>query len=270
MLGTDLVKILEEKHRVSGADLNEVDIRNGDSVRHCVEKFKPDAVINAAGYTDVDGSEKDRENAFAVNALGARNVASAAKGIGARSVYFSTDYVFDGLKREPYKEDDTTGPQGIYARSKLEGEIGVREADPESLIIRTAWLFGKNGRNFVDTIIRVAGQKDRLDVVDDQRGSPTWTRHLSIAVEKLIMVQAKGVFHVTNSGEVTWCEFAKKILEKVGKNIPVTPITTAMLNRPAPRPAYSVLDNSKYRRMTGHEMPHWEKGLDGYLKERVI
>ncbi len=270
MLGTDLMRILGGKHHVVGADLDEVDIRDADSVRRCLNESKPEMVVNAAGYTDVDGAEKNQEMAFAVNTLGAKNVALAAKESGAGSIYFSTDYVFGGLKREPYKEDDKTSPQGIYARSKLEGEIGVREADPESLIIRTAWLFGKNGRNFVDTIIRLADQKDRLEVVDDQRGSPTWTVHLSIAVEELIGVQASGVVHVTNSGEVTWCEFAKKILEKVGKNIPVAPITTAKLNRPAPRPAYSVLDTSRYRRLTGHEMPHWEKGLDGYLKERVI
>jgi len=264
MLGTDLMEIFGKKCVLSCADIAEVDIRDISSVRRCIEGNRPEIVINAAAYTDVDGAENNRERAFAVNGLGAKNVALVAREIGAASIYFSTDYVFDGTKREPYVEDDL----GIYAQSKLAGETGVREADPDALIVRTAWLFGKNGRNFVDTIIRMAGTRDRLDVVDDQRGAPTWTKHLSVAVENLIEVKAKGTVHVTSSGEVTWYEFAKRILQKVGENIPVEPITTSKLNRPAPRPSYSVLSNSRYEKLTGQKMPSWEEALDGYLKER--
>ena len=267
MLGTDLVEVLGKKCVVSCADIEEVDIRDIAGVRRCIEGNRPEIVINAAAYTDVDGAENDREKVFAVNGLGAKNVALVARKIGAASIYFSTDYVFDGTKREPYVEDDPPNPQGIYARSKLEGEVGVREADPDALIIRTAWLFGRNGRNFVDTIIRMANKKDSLEVVDDQRGAPTWTKHLSMAVENLIEVKAKGIVHVTSSGEVTWYEFAKRILQKVGRNIPVEPITTSKLNRPAPRPAYSVLSNSRYEALTGQKMPSWEEALDGYLVE---
>ena len=268
MLGTDLMEIFGKKCVLSCADIAEVDIRDISSVRRCIEGNRPEIVINAAAYTDVDGAENNRERAFAVNGLGAKNVALVAREIGAASIYFSTDYVFDGTKREPYVEDDPPNPLGIYAQSKLAGETGVREADPDALIVRTAWLFGKNGRNFVDTIIRMAGTRDRLDVVDDQRGAPTWTKHLSVAVENLIEVKAKGTVHVTSSGEVTWYEFAKRILQKVGENIPVEPITTSKLNRPAPRPSYSVLSNSRYEKLTGQKMPSWEEALDGYLKER--
>jgi len=267
MLGRDLMKVLAEKFDVNGVDIDEVDIRNADSVRNCLREHEPEVVINSAAYTDVDGAESDPEAAFETNVGGAKNVAIAAKEIQAKSVYFSTDYIFDGSKGKPYVEDDEPNPRGVYARSKYEGETAVIGVDPAALVIRTAWLYGAGGKNFVDTIIGLAGKSDELRVVDDQRGSPTWSRHLAEATSKLTEAGAEGIVHVTNSGDTTWRGFAKEIFRKLNRSIKMTPITTDQLGRPAPRPAYSVLDTSKYKRITGQAMPHWKDALDGYLKK---
>ncbi len=280
-LKDDLIKAIKESIpqndvplldscKKSGVDVEDVDIRDIDSVRSCIKNYSPDIVINAAAYTNVDGAEEDTETAFAVNAQGAKNVALIAMESGAKSVYFSTDFVFEGNKETPYVEDDEPNPKGVYAKSKLEGERAVLETDPKALVIRTAWLYGLNGPNFVETMLKLADQKDELGIVDDQRGSPTWTWNLAQAALKLVLLfDAEGIVHATNSGDVTWCGFAKKIFEMSGKSVKVNPISTEELGRPAPRPAYSVLDNSKYERITGEKMPSWETALEGYLKARM-
>ena len=268
MLGCAFLN-LSSNISIYGIDKDTVDIRNIGAVRNCIEQYDPDIVINAAGYTDVDGAEINPITAFTINADGAANVAKAAKEGQAVSVYFSTDYVFDGTKGKPYVEEDEPNPVGVYARSKRMGEIAVLEADPSALVIRTAWLYGANGRNFVGTMLKLADQ-DEIRVVADQRGSPTWTHDLVLATLKLVLCGASGIVHVTNSGNTTWYEFAHKIFEIMGKEINVVPITTEELNRPARRPAYSVLDNSAYTQITGDTMPAWEDGLRRFMGEFVL
>lgn len=270
MLGTDLMKLIEGAHEVVGLDIDEVDIRDIEAIRSRLKKSRPELLINAAAYTNVDGAEKDAEVVFAVNRDAARNVAAAAREIGARSIYYSSDYVFDGAKTSPYLEDDPRNPQGVYAKSKAEGEAAALDADPDSLVIRSAWLFGAHGRNFVDTMLKLAEKNDEVRVVEDQRGSPTWSWHLAQATMKLVSHKASGIFHVTGSGDVTWMRFAEKIFELAGKTTKVIPITTQELGRPAPRPAYSVLSNSKYERTTGEKMPHWLEALEGYFKKAGV
>jgi len=269
MLGQDLMRILEGRHVLSGADCDELDIREIESVRACLKTHAPEAVINAAAYTNVDGAESEESLAHDVNAKGAGNVAMAARELGARTVHLSTDYVFDGKKAAPYLEGDPTGPINAYGRSKLAGELAVLEADPDALIVRTEWLYGKGGKNFVETIIRLAGERDRLTVVDDQRGSPTWTVHLAKGIERLMSAGATGIVHATNSGVTTWHKFAVRIIELAGiKGVRVDPITSDQLDRPAKRPRNSVLDGSKFARITGAPMPAWEEALKHYMAER--
>lgn len=268
MLGTDLMTVLGNMHEVDGVDIEDVDITDYSCVEKCIAKHRPDIVINAAAYTNVDGAETDPDAAFAVNAVGAGNVARASKKSGAYSIYYSTDYVFDGTKGDIYTEADEPNPRGIYAKSKRDGEIAALEADPASMVARTAWLYGLAGKNFVETMLKLADEKDELGVVDDQRGSPTWSMHLAEATSKLLVSKPAGIVHVTNSGDATWCGFANKIFECAGKSVKVVPITTEELGRPAPRPKVAVLDGSKYRRITNDKMPTWEEALAGYLLAR--
>ena len=209
----------------------------------------PDVVLHAAAWTDVDGAEADPEGAAAVNVAGTRNVV----GLGAPVLYFSSDYVFDGSKREPYVESDETGPRSAYGRSKLLGEQEVREG----WIVRSSWLFGWTGHNFVRTMLRLGSERDEVSVVADQRGSPTYVGHLAGATREVIGLPG-GVWHVAADGEATWAEFAEAIFEEAGIDCRVVPITTEELGRPAPRPAYSVL---RSERKGAPRLPHWREGL---------
>lgn len=271
MLGRDLMRVLEGHHVLSGADCDELDIREIESVRACIGKRNPEVVINAAAYTNVDGAESNEGLAHDVNAKGAGNVAKVAREMGSRTAHLSTDYVFDGKKAGPYLDSDPTGPINAYGRSKLAGEIAVLDADPDALVVRTAWLYGRSGKNFVETIIKLAGERDRLTVVDDQRGSPTWTVHLAQGIAKLVDAGAKGIVQATNSGATTWYKFACKIVELAGiKGVRVDPITSDQLDRPAKRPMNSVLDVSKFALLTGAPMPPWEEALKQYMVERKV
>ena len=217
----------------------------------------------------MDGSESHSELAFAVNAEGVRNLALAARSVRARLVHLSTDYVFDGALRRPYLESDPPRPLNVYGRSKLEGEILLRESGADYLIIRTAWLYGPRGKNFVEAILQQAEAGRELRVVDDQRGSPTFTRDLSLAIRDLLPGQETGIFHVSNSGSCTWYEFAKEILAQKGiHSIKVHPISTDDLRRPAKRPAFSILDTSRYEQVTGKKMRPWKEGLRDYFQFR--
>jgi len=269
MLGSDLLKVLGEKYEMRGAGSRDVDIRDIESVRRFIGKFSPRTVINAAAYTDVDGAERNPEKAYAVNARGAANVARAAVEHGSKVIHYSSDYVFDGKAEKPYTEEDEPNPLGTYARSKKEGEEEVINRAPSALVIRTAWLYGTNGKNFVETVINVSRKEKELAVVNDQEGSPTWTVHLARATGKLMEAGAEGIVHVTNSGRVTWFGFAKRILERIGSAAEVKPIASDALGRPARRPAWSVLDNSRYEKLTGDRLPHWEEALKDYLEERA-
>lgn len=269
MLGRALIKELSGLFQVSVCE--EADITKLDSVRSCIKRIRPDIVINSAAYTDVDGAESNAAKAFAVNADGAANVASAAREAGVEAlVHLSTDYVFDGAKSAPYTEDDVPNPINVYGKSKLEGEKAAATNHPAALIIRTAWLYGAGGKNFVDTILKLARERDILTVVNDQRGSPTWTVHLAKGIGGLLNKGARGIVHLTNSGSTTWFGFAEKIIERAGiKNVKVEPISTAQLGRPARRPANSVLDCSRYETITGGKMPAWETALEEYLETRL-
>ncbi len=260
MLGTDLVAcLLDCGKRAVGLDVEEIDIRRRDSVRDAVARYAPGTIINTAAVTDVDGCETRQEEAFSVNAQGPENLAEVVSELGGGLLHMSTDYVFDGCKETPYIETDGISPIGVYGKSKARGEMRVREILPDRhCIVRTQWLYGRHGKNFVEAILDAANQRDVLRVVGDQRGSPTYAQDLAKALVDLCDKGVTGTVHVTNSGEATWHEFAATIIELAGiTNVSVVPITTEELGRPAPRPAYSVLDNSKFDRLVGTPLRHW-------------
>ena len=209
----------------------------------------PDVVLHAAAWTNVDGAEADPQGAAAVNVGGTANVAA----LGAPLVYYSTDYVFDGRKREPYVESDGPNPQSAYGRTKLHGEAAAGE---RAWIVRSSWLFGPTGNNFVRTMLRLGEERDEVAVVDDQRGSPTYVGHLAAATRQILLLP-HGVYHVAADGDATWADFAEAIFEEAGLDTRVRRITTAELGRPAPRPAYSVLRSEK----GAPTLPHWREGL---------
>jgi dTDP-4-dehydrorhamnose reductase len=245
-----------------------VDIREAAQVRQMVEKESPEWIVLAAAYTDVDGCESDPRRAFEVNRDGAANVAEAAKTFGAKLLFLSSDYVFDGKKASPYETGDPRNPQGVYGRSKAEAEVRLLEVLPEVCIARTSWLFGTGGKSFPDTILKLAATRPVLDVVNDQRGCPTYTVDLARGIIGLCRKDATGIVHVTNSGDCTWFEFACEIIKSLGLETEVRPVSSQQMARPAPRPAYSVLAATSLRRY-GIEMPSWKDGLRRYLEERT-
>jgi dTDP-4-dehydrorhamnose reductase len=251
MLGQDVL-------RVSGGlglSRAELDVTDAGAVREAVGGAE--LVITCAAYTDVDGAESDPEAAFRVNRDGARNVADAAK----RVLYVSTDYVFDGSKREPYVESDPTGPLSTYGRSKLQGERATAAANPRHFIVRSSWLFGPGGSNFVETILSLGPE---VRAVEDQVGCPTFTGHLAEALVRLGVGEDYGLHHMAASGACSRFEFAREIVARAGVDARVEPCATADFPRPAPRPAYSVLGSER-----GHRLPDWQEGLDAYLGVRV-
>ena len=243
------------------------DIRDSAKVREIVESAHPDWIVLAAAYTDVDGCESHRELAFSVNRDGAVSVAEAARQTGARLILLSSDYVFDGKKTSPYEVDDKRNSQSVYGHSKAEAEIKLLEILPRCCIARTSWVFGVGGRCFPDTILRLAASRPALDVVNDQRGCPTYTIDLARAIIQLCRKDASGIVHVTNAGDCTWFEFAQEIVNGAGLATQVRPVSSQQMARPAPRPAYSVLSATSLRRY-GIEMPKWKNALDRYLQER--
>jgi dTDP-4-dehydrorhamnose reductase len=245
----------------------DLDIRDSAKVSDVVGKFRPDWIVLAAAYTDVDGCESHSELAFSVNRDGAVNVADAAREAGAKIVFLSSDYVFDGKKTAPYEVDDKRNPQSVYGHSKAEAEIRLLEILPNCCIARTSWVFGIGGRCFPDTILRLATNRPALDVVNDQRGCPTFTVDLSRAIIQLCRKNASGIVHVTNAGDCSWFEFAQEIITGSGLATEVRPVSSQQMSRPAPRPAYSVLSATSLRRY-GIEMPGWKDALSRYLEER--
>src|SRR5581483_2278465 len=245
-LGHDLIDAFQD-HEVIGLARDQLDVSSRDAVLQAITTIQPDAVIHAGAWTAVDACEGDPDRAFAVNALGTRHVAEAARLVGARVCYVSTDYVFDGTSPDPYREWDATNPLSVYGQSKLGGE---RELDPGSTIVRTSWVCGLHGANMVKTVLRLAGEHESLSFVDDQHGCPTFTADLAVAIRTLVVGRLPGTFHVTNQGATTWFQFARDILALSGADPDrVRPIATSELvpARPAPRPANSVLDNAALR-----------------------
>jgi len=271
MLGTDLMKVLERAGiDAVGLDNEDVDIVQQDSVERALAMYEPRLIINVAAFTDVDGCESRTELAFAVNAIGPENLARAAGRVGALLLHISSDYVFDGKKTCPYVEDDPMSPVGVYARSKAEGEIRIRRLLPGNhCIVRTQWLFGMNGRNFVEAILAAAQTRGMLSVVNDQHGSPTYTRDLAEALMGLCRIGYRGTINVTNSGHTTWYDFAVRIVRSLNlSSVRVEPMRSSDLGRPAPRPLYSVLDTSRYVAVAGAPLRMWEEALDEYLELR--
>jgi dTDP-4-dehydrorhamnose reductase len=244
----------------------DVDIRDSAKVREIVGKARPDWIVLAAAYTDVDGCESHRELAFSVNRDGAVHVAQAVRQVGGKLIFLSSDYVFDGKKTSPYEVDDQRNPQSVYGRSKAEAEIDLLEILPNCCIARTSWVFGVGGRCFPDTILRLAANRPSLDVVNDQRGCPTYTVDLARGIIQLCKKNASGIVHAPNAGECSWFEFAQEIVARAGLATEVRPVSSQQMPRPAPRPAYSVLSTTSLHRY-GIEMPEWKDALDRYLVE---
>lgn len=269
MLGRDLTKELQlsfPDDEVLGWDIDEIDIRREQETVTKIEGVRPAIAINLAGYTDVDGCESNEQEAFAVNADGMRHIAMGLRRCGARGVYLSTDYVFDGKNGEPYREDDPPHPLSAYGRSKWKGEHYTLELAGDGLIIRTQWLYGQFGRNFVTAILRQAKEKKILSIVNDQIGSPTYTVDLSRAITLLIRKKASGIFHVTNSDFCSWYDFGQAILRLSGmEEVKVLPISSGELNRKAARPSYSVLSMEKFKQEIGMELRPWSEALKDFL-----
>ena len=265
MLGSDLTRILGKAAR--GVDADDIDITSPDATERLVISLRPSVVVNCAAYTDVDACESNRDLAMRVNGEAPGSLAYVTRRIGAKLVQISTDYVFDGAKGAPYLEEDQPGPLSVYGKSKLLGEKNAA-INPDHLIVRTQWLYGLRGKNFVKTIIRLASERNSLDVVDDQIGSPTWTMDLSRSIVALLDADCRGVFHATNSGSCSWNEFACAIFEELGMNITVNAVTTAQFNRPASRPLFSTLNCDKMEQEIGFKLRPWREALKSYLAQR--
>jgi dTDP-4-dehydrorhamnose reductase len=261
MLGRDVVAAAQEAgHDVAALARAELDITDAAAVRDAIAAARPDAVINCAAWTDVDGAEAHEAEATAVNGAGAGNVAAAAG--DALVVHVSSDYVFDGTASEPYTEDAATGPRSAYGRSKLAGERAVSEAGGRAAIVRASWLFGPHGRNFVDTMRRLGAERDELAVVDDQVGCPTYTGHLAAALVEIAERGVTGVMHVAGGGRCSWFDLAEATFEETGVTVRVRPQSTADTGRPAPRPAFSALAST---RGDAPVLPPWREGLRAHL-----
>jgi dTDP-4-dehydrorhamnose reductase len=266
MLGHEVVAAAERLgHEVHAWDLPECDLTDGDATLAALRRLEPRAVVNCAAYTNVDGAEADEAAAMRVNGDAAGNLAQACAAVGARLVHVSTDYVFDGSKREPWIESDATSPLGAYGRTKLHGEDLVRAGLPDHAIVRTAWLFGPHGKNFVDTMMRLGAELDELTVIDDQIGSPTYTGHLAQALVTIAETRPNGVLHVAGGGRCSWYELARETFARAGMSVNVRPCTTAEYPLPAPRPAFSVLGSSRHDHPT---LPPWQEGLAAHLAIR--
>ena len=279
-LGTELQKLLRRVSSTLGSlpacldnaevvaiDVNDLDITDAEATTGCIKSIKPDAVINCAAYTNVDACETDRDTAFRVNALGVRNLASASEKIGAKILHVSTDYVFSGNADKPYCEYDMPSPMSVYGATKLMGETYLRSFSTRWYIVRTAWLYGERGKNFVKTIIKAAKERPSLKVVDDQRGNPTNAEDLAWHILNIITTEEYGIYHCTGQGECTWYEFAKEIVRLAGINTTVNPCTSDEYPSPTKRPTYSSLEHLMLRTTIGDSMRHWQSALEDYISK---
>ena len=266
LLAHALLPALERAgHTAIALARRDADVTRFESLRLALEGARPDWVIHLAAFTRVDECERRPEHAFLVNALGARNAALASLACGAGLLAISSDYVFDGRASAPYREYDAPGPCSVYGASKWAGEQAVREIQPRHLIVRSAWLYGPGGSNFVDTILTRARAGDPLRVVDDQRGSPTFTYDLAAGLVRLLASGQLGTFHCTNAGACTWYDLAEHAVRRAGLKIAIERTDTASFPRPARRPPYSVLDNQWFEWTTGAPLPPWQDALERYL-----
>ncbi|MCU4895136.1 dTDP-4-dehydrorhamnose reductase [Bacillus thuringiensis] len=267
-LGQDVVKLLEgQTCEVFGFGREELNITDEKQVNEKVLSIQPDVIIHTAAYTQVDQAESDEEAAFKVNAEGTKYLAQAAEAVGAKFCYISTDYVFDGTKDTPYKADDQTNPQTVYGKSKLVGEQYTQEYCSKSYIVRTSWVFGLYGNNFVKTMLRLAEENKELGIVHDQVGSPTYTTDLARFIISLVQTDKYGVYHGSNSGVCSWYEFAKEIFKQSNIEIVVNPLKTEDFPRPAARPKYSVLDKGMIEENGFESFQNWKEALKDFLKK---
>ncbi len=268
LLGTELVRFLRScGEEVIEWDLPENDITNVEKSINGIHQVRPDLIFHLAAWTDVDGCETNPAKATEVNFQGTWAIALGAAEVGCRLVYISTDYVFDGKAERAYREKDTPNPLSVYGRTKFMGEQAVIRSCRNSFIVRTSWLFGKGGRNFVDTIRAKALKEPVLKVVNDQVGSPTYARDLCAPLWEIARSRHFGLYHLTNSGECSWFELAKEIVRLTNTPCEVVPITTEECARPAPRPRFSVLENYNFRRRFGKVLRPWQEALRSYLEE---
>lgn len=248
-------------------DRDDFDLTNRESTVDFVQAFKPDTVIHCAAYTAVDKAEEDIENCHMINVYGTQNLIDACKNLDVKFVYISTDYVFDGEKEEPYEVDDLPNPQTVYGQTKLEGENRVRRNIAKHFIIRTAWVFGSNGNNFVKTMLRLGAERDTLSVVCDQFGSPTYTKDLATLIADIIQTERYGTYHATNEGFCSWADFAKEIMQLSGLNARVSPIASSEYPAKAKRPKNSRLSKQKLLDSGFNSLPDWKNALKRFLNE---
>jgi len=268
MLGADLMEVFRPGHEILGLDRPEIDITDLEQCLSIAEGFRPEVILNAAAFTRVDECETRQREAFLVNGEGAGNLCRAAAAVGSRMVHYSTDYVFDGIKREAYLEEDLPNPQSVYGKSKLLGEDLVRRHCPDHLILRTSWLFGRHGANFIRTIVSAAQKGAPLRVVDDQRGSPTYSKDLASQTLRMVDARCRRTYHVTNSGSCTWFELASQALEFAAiHTVALAPVSTLEFPRPAPRPANSILANARLQREGFRLMRPWQDAVREYVRE---
>lgn len=266
-LGKELVELFTEKgFEVYGLGRDKMDITNEAQVQEVISTVKPNIVLHSAAHTQVDLAESEPDQAFRINAYGTRNVAVAAEAVGAKLVYVSTDYVFDGTTDEPYNEFSPTSPLGVYGKSKLAGEQFVRDLHSNFFIVRTSWVYGTHGANFVKTMLKLGQERKELSVVADQIGCPTYTLDLAHAILELVDTQKYGVYHISNSGSCSWYEFAKEIFKVSDMEVQVNPCTTADFPRPAARPANSVFEHMSIKLNKLTPIRHWREALSSFLK----
>lgn len=273
-LGQDVVLLLRHQgHEVMGCDRQEMDITNLDQCVQVIGEYGPDAVIHCAAHTAVDAAESDIDAAYLINATGSRNVAIASEKAGAKLVYISTDYVFDGLSVQPYHEYDNTDPKSIYGKSKRAGEVLVQSLSSKYFIVRTSWVYGKYGNNFVKTMLKLGQEKPMLQVVNDQKGSPTYTVDLARFLLELIQTEKYGVYHASNSDSCTWFEFTQAIFAEAEELLglkftaKLEPCATEQFPRPAPRPRNSVMEHLSIRTNGFEDIRPWREGLRDFLLE---
>ena len=267
MLGGAIQRVAPSAVQLVALRHADLPVEDARAVERVVQRERPDWIINCAGYTQVDRAESEPDAAQRVNAVGPANLARAAQEAGARLLHISTDYVFDGRATRPYREDDPVGPLNVYGRSKLAGEEAIREILPQAhLIVRTQWLFGVGGPNFVATVLRLARERPQLKVVNDQHGRPTYTPDLAAALWRLVACDARGTVHCANDGEATWFEVARAAIDVTGLKTVVEACSTDDMPRPARRPPFSVLDCSKCTTIVGGRLPPWREGVADYVR----
>ena len=266
MLGHDLIEALKDNHELVLTTSRTLDITDKERVFDFISQNKPDIVINSAAYTDVDGCEENQDLAYGINGEGVKNLAFACREADSALLHISTDYIFNGENTRPWVEDDEIGPISVYGKSKLKGEQAILEILDKFFIVRTAWLYGVNGRNFPKTMLELAENHSQITVVYDEVGTPTYTPDLANAISQLIETEHYGIYHITNSGSCSWCEFAKYIFEVAGKDVEVIPVTAAEFARPAPRPHYSVLENRNWIEKGFEPLRSYKEAIKEYIE----